>query len=341
MGRRRIYENPAARTRAYRARRRLRLEARAFAALPLHLVRADPAAAATVLAGELGPEAASRLRQALSTALANQAIDALQQELAQRGLAQQELPEQALDAVLTTVLAKQGLTEQDDGLARCLAALASSDPPIAGNEPPVPAADPPARSTTDHPLIPAAASADHLPATVVGLARVSGPGQEIELSRQEEQIEAFCAAQGWRYEILSDSGSGLDDGDGSGPGSSKKGLKRLLELILCKRASRLVVTHKDRLAPGLDGSEIIVSLCEIQKIEIVVLNQGDDPPTLGEEESAQDIELRQLCERLVKNTDAGDACVPQATAGAFHFSGTSPVDGNGKDGNGNDGSIAK
>jgi hypothetical protein len=276
VGRRRIYENPAARTRAYRARRRLRLEARAFDALPLNLVRANPAAAAAVLVGELGLEVASRLRQ----------------ELAQRGLAEQ-------------ALAKQELTEQTAGLACCLEAARESGSAAAGNEPtavhlaPERVRAPPAAMrqpaltvagngglvragdpSTEHGDL---LTADHLPAmdlpvvdlpatpttVVVGLARVSGPGQEIELSRQEEQLEAFCAAQGWQHEIFSDSGSGLDDDDGSGPGSSKKGLKRLLELILHKRASRLVVTHKDRLAPGLDGSEIIVSLCGLQDIEVV------------------------------------------------------------------------
>jgi hypothetical protein len=68
----------------------LRLEVKAFASLPLNLVRADPAAAAVVLVGELGPAATSRLRQEISTVLAKQGIDALQRELAQRGLAQQD-----------------------------------------------------------------------------------------------------------------------------------------------------------------------------------------------------------------------------------------------------------
>jgi hypothetical protein len=74
MGRRRIYKNAAARTRAYRARLRLRLEIKASASLPLDQVRADPLAAANVLAGELGPEAASRLWQALDTVLAKQGL---------------------------------------------------------------------------------------------------------------------------------------------------------------------------------------------------------------------------------------------------------------------------
>jgi predicted site-specific integrase-resolvase len=143
----------------------------------------------------------------------------------------------------------------------------------------------------------------------VGYARVSGPGQEADLSRQEELLEAFCAAKGWRHEIISDSGRG--PGPGSGPGT---GLKRLLNLILYKRIRRLVVTRKDQLSRF--GSALIFTLCDIQNIEIIVINQGD-PPTPGEEEEflAQDIELRQLCERLVKSDGAGDPQEPASTCG--------------------------
>ena len=131
----------------------------------------------------------------------------------------------------------------------------------------------------------------------IGYARVSGPGQEADLTRQEELLGAFCAAKGWRYEILSDSGSGLGPGPGSGPNCSKRGLKQLIELILHKRIRRLVVTHKDRLSRF--GSEIVFTLCEFQNVEIVITNRGD-PPALGEEESTQDaVEIRQLCDRLI------------------------------------------
>jgi predicted site-specific integrase-resolvase len=173
----------------------------------------------------------------------------------------------------------------------------------------------------------------------IGYAHVSAPGQEASLSRQEELLEAFCAAKGWQHKILSD--SGREPGPGSGPGA---GFKRLLSLILGKRIRRLVLTHKDRLLRF--GSEIILSLCELQGIEVVIINQGDGPPPFGEEELAQDIELRQLCERLVKDAGAGvdagvdagaaagiEAGVPQAV-GASHSSSTnagkSSSDTNGK-----------
>jgi hypothetical protein len=44
----------------------------------------------------------------------------------------------------------------------------------------------------------------------------------------------------------------------------------LLELILRKRIRRLVLTHKGRLLRF--GSELIFALCEIQNIEIVIIN---------------------------------------------------------------------
>jgi hypothetical protein len=84
-------------------------------------------------------------------------------------------------------------------------------------------------------------------------------------------------SQGWRHEIIADLGSGLK--------YKKKGLQRLLELILFKRTHRLVLTHKDRLLRF--GSELIFALCEIQNIEIVIINQGE-PPSF-EEELAQDV----------------------------------------------------
>jgi predicted site-specific integrase-resolvase len=99
-------------------------------------------------------------------------------------------------------------------------------------------------------------------------AHISGPGQEAGLTRQEELLEAFCAAKGWRHEILSDSGSG--------PNSNKKGLRRFIELILQERVRRLVVTRKDQLS-GF-GSELIFTLCELRNVEVVAINERSANP---------------------------------------------------------------
>jgi hypothetical protein len=48
---------------------------------------------------------------------------------------------------------------------------------------------------------------------------------------------------------------------------------------------RLVLTHKDRLLRF--GSDLIFALCEIQNIEIIIINKGE-PPSF-EQELAQDV----------------------------------------------------
>jgi predicted site-specific integrase-resolvase len=114
----------------------------------------------------------------------------------------------------------------------------------------------------------------------IGYARVSSHDQKNDLVRQQELLEAFCAAKGWRHEVIADLGSGLN--------YRKKGLNQLLEMILRKRIRRLVLTHKDRLLRF--GSELIFALCEIQNIEIVIINKGE-PPTFEEELAQEVIEI--------------------------------------------------
>lgn len=65
----------------------------------------------------------------------------------------------------------------------------------------------------------------------------------------------------------------------------KKGLRRLLDLIICEKINRLILTNKDRLLRF--GAELIFALCEAKKIEVILINQGDDMSF--EEELAQDV----------------------------------------------------
>lgn len=66
---------------------------------------------------------------------------------------------------------------------------------------------------------------------------------------------------------------------------SKKGLKRLLNEIICGHAGRLVITHKDRLLRF--GAELVFSLCEAKQVEVVIVNKGED--TSFEEDLAADV----------------------------------------------------
>ena len=111
----------------------------------------------------------------------------------------------------------------------------------------------------------------------VAYARVSSRDQKDDLKRQAEKLEMYCARQGWRYELIQDLGSGMN--------YRKKGLKRLLEMILNRQVKRVVLTHKDRLLRF--GAELVFALCEARNVEVVVLNQGEE--SSFEEELVQDV----------------------------------------------------
>jgi putative resolvase len=71
----------------------------------------------------------------------------------------------------------------------------------------------------------------------IGYCRVSSHDQKEDLVRQKQVVELFCAQNGWQFEIIDDLGSGLN--------YNKKGLKRLIRLIVDSKVERLVITHKD------------------------------------------------------------------------------------------------
>jgi len=108
-------------------------------------------------------------------------------------------------------------------------------------------------------------------------ARVSSHDQKEDLVRQTQVLEMHCAAQGWRFEVISDLGSGMN--------YHKKGLKKLLAEILAGRVERLVIAHKDRLLRF--GAELIFAICEAKNVEVVILNKGQD--TTFEEDLAKDV----------------------------------------------------
>jgi excisionase family DNA binding protein len=111
----------------------------------------------------------------------------------------------------------------------------------------------------------------------IAYARVSSHDQKDDLERQKQVLELFCSKNGWRFEIISDFGSGMN--------YYKKGLSRLLEEILDDSVGRLVLTHKDRLLRF--GAELVFSICEAKGVEVVIINKGDD--TTFEEDLASDV----------------------------------------------------
>jgi len=113
--------------------------------------------------------------------------------------------------------------------------------------------------------------------TTVAYARVSSHDQKDDLTRQKQMLEMYCASQGWSFEVIGDLGSGMN--------YRKRGLKKLLEGIIDGTVGRLVLTHKDRLLRF--GAELVFSICEEKGVEVIIINQGDEPTF--EEELAQDV----------------------------------------------------
>lgn len=108
-------------------------------------------------------------------------------------------------------------------------------------------------------------------------ARVSSHDQKEDLKRQAEALSAYCIKQDWNFQVIQDLGSGMN--------YQKKGLRTLINLILERKISRLVLTHKDRLLRF--GAELIFALCEVKHIEVVLINQEEE--VSFEEELAQDV----------------------------------------------------
>jgi len=111
----------------------------------------------------------------------------------------------------------------------------------------------------------------------IAYARVSSFDQKKDLERQKQLLEMYCASQGWSFEVIADLGSGMN--------YHKRGLRKLITLILQNNIGRLVLTHKDRLLRF--GAELIFALCEEKEIEIVIINKGDE--LSFEEELAKDV----------------------------------------------------
>lgn len=112
----------------------------------------------------------------------------------------------------------------------------------------------------------------------IAYARVSSHDQKEDLNRQVQLLELYCSKHGYKYEVIQDIGSGMN--------YYKKGLTKLIDLILDNQVQRLILTHKDRLLRF--GAELVFSICEAKNVEVIIINQGDEAHSF-EEELAKDV----------------------------------------------------
>lgn len=112
----------------------------------------------------------------------------------------------------------------------------------------------------------------------VAYARVSSHDQNEDLTRQTQALELYCAEHGYKFELIKDIGTGIN--------YYKKGLTSLIDKIINDEVKRLVITHKDRLLRL--GAELVFSICEAKGVEVVIINNGDEPSSF-EEDLAKDV----------------------------------------------------
>lgn len=114
----------------------------------------------------------------------------------------------------------------------------------------------------------------------IAYARVSTSEQRDDLARQQQMLTQFCAARGWAVEVIADTGSGMN--------YRKRGLQRLLDMLIEDKVERLVLTHRDRLLRF--GAELIFTICEKRNVEVVVICDGDEVADGGfERDLARDV----------------------------------------------------
>lgn len=116
--------------------------------------------------------------------------------------------------------------------------------------------------------------------TVCIYGRVSSHDQKQhgDLDRQLQRLSEYCAKKKYHVEsILKDVGSGLSD--------SRKGLVKLLNLVVEKKICKVVIEHKDRLTRFQYG--LFEFFFKSYGVEIEVVEKRDD--IKQEEELVEDI----------------------------------------------------
>ena len=103
------------------------------------------------------------------------------------------------------------------------------------------------------------------PKVVVGYCRVSTKKQKDDLERQMEYVKTYMLAKGYQFEMITDVGSGIN--------YQKTGLTSLLQRVMRKEVSKIVVLYKDRLVRF--GFELIETVCKEFDTEIEIIDQTE------------------------------------------------------------------
>lgn len=96
-------------------------------------------------------------------------------------------------------------------------------------------------------------------------ARVSSHEQKADLATQIGLLSLYASSQGFQYEVLSETLSGLN--------FNRPKFNQLLRMIKNDEVERIIVSHKDRLMRF--GYEMFGSICQMYHVQIVTLDQSE------------------------------------------------------------------
>jgi len=98
--------------------------------------------------------------------------------------------------------------------------------------------------------------------------RVSGRGQQDDLTTQLERLQAWASSErkGVETLVLSDMGSGLKAG--------RRPLQRLLKLVCEDRVAEIAITYEDRLSRF--GQEYLETLFSCFGVRLTILDPGEE-----------------------------------------------------------------
>lgn len=103
------------------------------------------------------------------------------------------------------------------------------------------------------------------PRIVIGYCRVSTPSQKDDLQTQISNVKSYMCAKGYQFEIIEDIGSGIN--------YNKKGLQYLINRVVDREVSKIVILYKDRLVRF--GFELIEYLCQLNGTQIEVIDNTE------------------------------------------------------------------
>lgn len=100
---------------------------------------------------------------------------------------------------------------------------------------------------------------------IIGYCRVSSNKQKDDLKRQIENVKTYMFSKGYQFEIVKDIGSGIN--------YNKKGLNKLIQMIVSNQVEKIIIAYKDRLLRF--GFELIENICKLYDVEIEIINNTE------------------------------------------------------------------